>query len=119
IAPTAMIRSSVFTRFGQYNAKFAFEDYPMWLKILSGGGKIFNANKDWVYYRFTGNSYAGKLVWYYQGALEVLEEYLPNKDVSKYISKLDFKFSIKMSLIKGKEFLAAHTNIYNGLAPWK
>ena len=50
-APTAMLKSSTFKKFGRYNPEHVIEDYSMWLKILSKGGHITNFDKNWAYYR--------------------------------------------------------------------
>lgn len=56
LAPTALIRSSVFEKLGYYDEKIDFEDYDMWLKIAVNGGKFYYIDSPLVAYRRTKNS---------------------------------------------------------------
>lgn len=50
-APTVMFRTSVFDKYGYFDERFSWEDYPYWLKICDTCSYKY-INKATVYYRF-------------------------------------------------------------------
>lgn len=101
LAPTAMIRSSVFSRWGSYDPSIQIEDYYLWMKILDQGGKILNTSHIWALYRTGPENLAKKMKWYFSGAREVLSLYKDRPLVKTAIKNLSFKYALKMVLLKG------------------
>lgn len=104
-APTAMFRKSVFQKYGLYPEDYAFEDYYMWLKILSSGGKIYNVDSSWAYYRINETNFEKRFLWYYKGFVQALTDYLPDPRAVKMIQKYRFIFFAKISLLGGLELI--------------
>lgn len=106
LAPTAMIRRSVYNNIGKYRADYAFEDYYLWLRLLERKGVIYNTNNIWASYRLDSSSFEKKFVWYFKGYVQILSDYLPNPKVSWLLNRSQMIFSIKMALfLGGKVFL--------------
>ena len=112
-APTAMIRKSVFKKNGLLPTHFLHEDYYLWLKILSSGGKIYNTNKMWAHYRLESNLSERKINWYFKGSYQVLMEYASNKHFSASLSSHLRNYLIKLSLLLGKEILKKYKKEMN------
>ena len=56
-APTVFFSREIFEQYGYFNEKYRFfEDYPMWIKLLYSGEKIYFLDKDTVLYRQHSNS---------------------------------------------------------------
>ncbi|MDB1948000.1 glycosyltransferase [Clostridium tertium] len=56
-APTVFFAREIFTQYGLFEEKYRFfEDYPMWIKLLYNGEKIYFLDKDTVLYRQHSNS---------------------------------------------------------------
>lgn len=118
-APTVMMRMSVFSRFGNYNENHVLEDYYMWLKILKHGGIIFNTNFMWAYYRITNVDLEKKFNWYFKGAEQVFAEYSTDPMIIRQIKSNRFIYSVKMTLLIGKNFYVKYYEHYIKLASWE
>lgn len=114
-APTAMFRKSVFNKYGLYREDYAFEDYYMWLKILSLGGKIFNTDYMWAFYRINESSFEKRFQWYYKGFVQALTDFLPDARAEKMIQKYRFIFCAKMGLFLGNEMFKKYQLDFNNL----
>ena len=56
-APAAMVRMSVYEKFGLYDENIKVEDFEFWLRIFKDGkAKIAFLDKDLIYYRINANS---------------------------------------------------------------
>ena len=56
-APTMFFNREIFNKHGLFNTKYKFfEDYPMWIKLLCNGEKIYFLDKDTILYRQHSNS---------------------------------------------------------------
>lgn len=115
LAPTAMIRKSVYDRLGKYRPDFAFEDYYLWLKILKNGGSIVNTDAIWASYRLDASSFEKKFLWYFKGYAQILSEYLPDQRVSWLIQRSRMIFGLKMSLLIGRDIFTKYQNELKGL----
>lgn len=100
-APTVMLKSSTFKKYGHYNPEHVIEDYSMWLKILSKGGTLANFDKNWAFYRVHQVVTRSKVDWYYKGLVQVFSEYLDNPVVSRAFAKRKLKYFIKVSIFDG------------------
>lgn len=103
LAPTCMIRKSVYKRFGKYNEKYIFEDLYLWLKILSQGGQIYSYNNIWANYRYDGLNSARNNR-YYKGYVEIMSDYLPNPLVFYRMQRAKLFYLIRKFIfyLKGK-----------------
>lgn len=50
-APSAIVKSNIYSRFGLYDEQFKIEDWSMWLKIAQGGGDFKTVKESLVRYR--------------------------------------------------------------------
>lgn len=114
-APTVIIRRSVFEKYGDYPSDFLLEDYYLWMRILKDGGKIYNTDKFWVYYRISNSNLEKKFNWYFKGACQVLESYRTFEGVTEQLRKNTVLFCIKMALLLGREFNAKYQEYFNQL----
>jgi alpha-1,3-rhamnosyltransferase len=103
-APTAMLKKTVFEKYGFYREDYLFEDYYMWLKILSSGGKIFNSDKVWAYYRINSGNLEKRFNWYYKGYIQTLSDYLPEARAQKAIKHYRLIYCAKMTFLQGLTF---------------
>lgn len=103
-APSAMIRASVFERFGTYPENYLFEDYYLWLKVLSHGGVIHNMKKYWALYRISNENLEKKFNWYFKGGAQALSKYRSNPSVLKQMTRNQILFLIKLALLLGAGF---------------
>lgn len=56
-APAAMVRRSVYTKYGNYDEQVKVEDYEFWLRILKDGNCRFGfLDEDLLFYRISDNS---------------------------------------------------------------
>lgn len=56
-APAAMVRMSVYEKYGFYDENVKVEDYEFWLRVLQNGKTRFGfLNEDLLYYRINANS---------------------------------------------------------------
>jgi len=115
LAATVMMRRSVFQRFGSYGEGHVFEDYHMWLKILKNGGSIANTNNMWAYYRVSNPDLEKKFNWYYKGMVQALNDYKDIKIAQKSILKQRMIYSIKLTLLIGKEFFTRYAEVIHEL----
>lgn len=119
-APTVMFKAQTFEKFGRYNPKNVIEDYPMWLKMLSNGGRIANFNRNWAYYRTDYIITRKKIDWHYKGVTQAFSEYLNDPMVMKAFMKIKFKYLMKVSIFDGKKGLnEVIDNESNGLSWWQ
>lgn len=109
-APTAMFKNSTFKKYGQYNPDHIIEDYSMWLRILSRGGKILNIDKNWAFYRTTEVITRHKVDWYYKGLEQVFLEYRDDPVVLKAFTRRKIKYLVKVSILDGFEGLKKQVN---------
>lgn len=105
MAATAMIRKNVFTNYGLYREDHVFEDYFMWLNILKNGGKIFNTDKIWAFYRVDNRELEKKIHWYYKGVTQALDEFQDEPLVSEYQYSHRLRYLLKLTLLKGRKVL--------------
>lgn len=89
-APTVMMRTSIFKSLGGYSTDFAFEDYPLWLKITKKHKVIF-LNEILVHYRLHQNNMSKDLI----RTIEVVEKILLSWKDEIVFSKIIKKFYIK------------------------
>lgn len=115
LAPTAMIRRSVYNNIGKYRADYAFEDYYLWLRLLERKGVIYNTNNIWASYRLDSSSFEKKFVWYFKGYVQVLSDYLPNPTVTWLVNRAQAIFAIKMSLFLGLKAFSKYPSELEGL----
>jgi alpha-1,3-rhamnosyltransferase len=111
-APAVMIRASVFERFGLYPENYLFEDYYLWLKVLSNGGVIHNVKKFWAYYRINNQNLEKKFNWYFEGGAQALSSYQSLPIVSKQLSRNLLVYCVKLALLLGKDFRRKYQNEY-------
>lgn len=102
LAPTVMVRRSIYQRFGKYRDDLPFEDFYMWLNILKNGGKIYNTDKFWAYYRIVNSDLEKKFTWYYHGFLTTLNAIGNSPAIIKSAKDYTFVFLTKLSLVKGR-----------------
>lgn len=107
-APTAMLKKEVFNKYGTYPEKYLFEDYFMWLKILSAGGKILNTNNVWAFYRINTNQMEKRFNWYFKGYTQTLSDYLPDPRALSALNHYSLIYCAKMTFLKGREFFKSH-----------
>lgn len=110
-APTAMIRARVFAQYGAYDPEMVMEDYYMWLKVLSHGGRIFNTDRVWANYRIAEFDLERRIRWYYKGFVQTLTPYLPNAKVAAGIASYKKVYALKMAFYSGWAFLRAERDL--------
>ncbi len=115
-APTAMIKKSVFDRFGKYDPEIVLEDYYLWLKVLENGGRISNFENLWAKYRIIGVETERKLKWYFQGAKQVLSRYTSNELARNHLKTLTFRFLLKMLALKNEDALRSYKEDFQTLS---
>lgn len=103
-APTVMFRANVFKKYGEYNTQCVIEDYPMWLKISSGGAHMEVFDKNWAYYRVFKGNLRRKIDWYYEGLFQALKEYPYSADAKRSLVKFKFIYLVKVALLDGVLF---------------
>ncbi len=104
-APTAMFRKQVFLKYGMYREDYLFEDYYMWLRILTAGGKIFNMDKIWAFYRINTGNLEKRFSWYFKGYNQTLADYLPDPTARVAIDHYLLIYCAKMTFLKGQKFI--------------
>lgn len=109
-APTAMFKKAVFTKYGFYREDYLFEDYYMWLKILSSGGRILNIDKNWAFYRINAGNLEKRFNWYYKGYVQTLSDYLPDARAQQAISHYLLIYCAKMTFLKGLNFFKTNSS---------
>ena len=100
-APTAMFKKSVFVQFGQYPENLLFEDYYMWLNVVSRKGNILVDDAIWCDYRvFNRSSSLTKVARCATGRIQILEMFyhLSHLRVSLQVSKEVVKLGIVHAL---------------------
>lgn len=105
MAPTCMIRKSVYERFGKYREDYLYEDYYLWLKILKNGGKIFVVDKIWANYRYMSGNMSNRIEFYYKGIKQILSDYLPHPQIKKTLDRARLVYCVKSALFEGYNFL--------------
>ena len=103
-APTAMFRKETFQKFGIYNEKYVFEDYYLWLKILSNSGRIYNTSHEWAFYRLSSVNLERRFRWYYKGYQQTLGDYLEDPRARAALNHYRLVFCAKMTLLSGLRF---------------
>ncbi len=98
-APTVMFKAEAFKKFGHYNSQHVIEDYSMWLRILSKGGRLANFNYNWAYYRIGPVIASKKVDWYYKGLEQVFSEYADNPKVMKALQFRKFQYLVKVAIL--------------------
>jgi alpha-1,3-rhamnosyltransferase len=104
-APTAIFRKEVFLTYGLYPENYLFEDYYMWLRIVKAGGKIFNTDKNWAFYRINRSNLEKRFNWYYKGYIQTLNDYLPDIRVTNALDHYRLIFCTKMTFLNGWNFI--------------
>lgn len=100
-APTVMFKSVSFKKFGRYNPQHLIEDYSMWLRILSQGGRLANFDYNWAFYRVNPAVTAKKVDWYYRGLAQVFSEYLDKPGVAQAFNRKKVQYLMKVSVLEG------------------
>jgi hypothetical protein len=101
LAPTCMIRMNVFSRFGMYRNDYLYEDYYLWLKILSNNGKILIVDKIWANYRYMSGNMSNRIELYYRGMKQILSDYLPHPQIKKTLDRARLVYCVKRTLLEG------------------
>lgn len=104
-APTAIFRKDVFKTYGFYPENYLFEDYYMWLRITKAGGKIFNIDKVWAFYRINRTNLERRFNWYYKGYIQTLNDYLPDPRVTDALNHYRLIYCAKMTFLNGWKFI--------------
>jgi alpha-1,3-rhamnosyltransferase len=115
-AATAMLRRSVYERFGTYKDYHVFEDFYMWLKVLRGGGVIYNTSNIWAFYRLTNLDLEKKFNWYFKGAVQALSEFPSDPLVIRQMRLHRLAYCVKMSLLLGRQFLVKYPDVIQKLS---
>jgi len=102
LAPTCMIRKSVYEKVGKYREDYLYEDYYLWLKLLSKGYKILVTSNVWANYRFMSGSMNSRLDLYYKGLKQILSDYLPNPKVESALYRARLIYFIKKAFYEDK-----------------
>lgn len=98
-APTYFIKKSLLEEIGYCDEKYKFfEDYPLWIKIIESGKKLYLNNNVNIYYRrheqsvsYNGKNYLNRK------NIEFLEEYFNKEQKYKFKSILKrFEKNIKI-----------------------
>lgn len=97
-APTVMMRKSVFEKFGPYPENVSIEDLYMWLKASIGGAVIVNTPEIWAKYTVERVEPFSKKLWYYRGALEVLNFFKDVPKIKRALTKREIKFCVLYGL---------------------
>lgn len=113
LAPTVMVRRSIYERFGKYRDDLPFEDFYMWLNILKNGGKIYNTDKFWAYYRIVNSDLEKKFTWYYRGFLTTLNAIGNSPAIIQSAKDYTFVFLTKLSLVKGRPAIVDYQKEYS------
>lgn len=103
-APTAMFKKQFFSKYGIYREDYLFEDYYMWLKTLSAGGRIYNVNKSWAFYRINTGNLEKRFNWYFNGYVQTLSDYLPDPRAQAALDHYLLIYCAKMTFLKGSDF---------------
>lgn len=114
-APTAMFKKQVFLKYGMYRDDYLFEDYYMWLRILSDGGKIYNMNTIWAFYRINTGNLEKRFNWYFKGYNQTLSDYLPDPRAKSAIDHYLLIYCAKMTLLRGRAFIKESYDKLNAL----
>jgi alpha-1,3-rhamnosyltransferase len=109
-APTAMFKKEVFIKYGLYKENYLFEDYYMWLKILSSGGKILNIDQVWAFYRISPGNMEKRFNWYFKGYVQTLSDYLPDVRAKMALDQYLLIFCAKMTLLHGPKFMRSNSD---------
>lgn len=100
-APTVMFKATTFKKFGRYNPNHLIEDYSMWMRILSKGGRLANFEYNWAFYRVNPLVTAKKVDWYYRGLAQVFSEYLDQPIVRSALNRRKLQYLIKVAVLDG------------------
>lgn len=112
LTASAFVRSSIYKRFGNYDPQDVFEDYPMWLRVLKGGGKIFNTDRMWAFYRISNPDLEKKFNWYYKGAVQSLTKFMPDPVVAKFLGRHRFVYFTKLTLLLGAKAISSYKQVF-------
>jgi hypothetical protein len=106
-APTAMIRSAVFSEIGGYDPNCKIEDWSLWLKILKSHPHPGHINHPLAYYRYHGNNFHKNIDAITEESLKILNQYKDEPTYRMAMSLLVSKTIIKSFLVSFRMGLKA------------
>ncbi len=74
-ATTVMMRREVLEHFKGWDQRYAVEDFPLWLKMLSGGYRIHYSKTPFSYYRLHGKNLHCNVSFMFSEVLKILGDY--------------------------------------------
>ena len=80
-----------------YDRRFKIEDWPLWLKMLSRGYKLYSYPNVVTLYRKHGVNMSSNTIFMYEQRCEVLEDYRDLLEYNKYIEANNYKSFIAIS----------------------